>query len=81
MPRTLAPLLPSATRAADPVEKFVDAPKRRVQMVLPQESFKRMAVYCAEHDLEYSAFMTQAMEHFLDTRATTQTGSGGRAKK
>ncbi len=50
-------------------------------MVLPQESFKRMAVYCAEHDLEYSAFMTQAMEHFLDTRATAQTGSGGRAKK
>lgn len=80
MPRTLAPLLP-ATKPADPVEKFVDAPKRRVQMVLPQESFRRMAIYCAEHDIEYSAFMTQAMEHFLDTRAASQGGSAGRAKR
>lgn len=80
MPRTLAPLLP-ATKPADPIEKFVAPPKRRTQVMLPLETFRRMAVYCAEHDLEHGEFMAQAVEHFLDTRATSQTGSGGRAKK
>lgn len=60
----LAPLLP-AKPATDPVENFVEQPKRRVQAYLPQPTFTKMAVHCAERDIDLSTFIAEAVERAL----------------
>jgi len=60
----LAPLLP-AKPAADPVEKFVEQPKRRVQAYLPHPTFTKMAIHCAERDIDFSEFIAEAVERAL----------------
>lgn len=60
----LAPLLP-AKPAPDLVENFVEQPKRRVQAYLPHPTFKKMAIHCAERDIDLSTFIAEAVERAL----------------
>lgn len=65
MVRKLAPLLAPPDKAGEGVDAFVSAPKRRVTIYMPPDLFKRMALHCAEHDVDYSEFLTRAAQRSL----------------